>query len=315
MALTTPAGAQAAGVSPAPVSAAAATSLSLGGPATVARLGALTLSGTLGVGAGTLTVSRKDLTGTHALPSVSADASGAFTVRDKPAVGGSNTYTVSWAGDGTADAATAQANVVVSRRATKVTIKTDASTYNYRGVATITAAVGTTHDSRALCVYATPRGGTKTKVKCGTGTVTATYKPTRRTTFSAAYAGDQWFLPASASRTVATRAGITQLLGNHYGSSGKYKLYRTTAVPVFGIGVSPDHVGGCATADAQVYYGGKWKALGSAKCITLNEDSVATGYLDAPRVKGLIYRIRGGFAGDSTNAATAGSWMYLKFAA
>ncbi|OJF11210.1 hypothetical protein [Couchioplanes caeruleus] len=300
----------------APVSATAEpTTLTLAAPPTVARLGSLTLSGSLGAGAGTLTVSRKDLSGTHALPDVIADASGAFTVLDKPAVGGTNTYTVSWAGNDVAAAASAQASVTVSRRATNVTISTNATTYGYNGVATVTAKLGTTHDSRALCVYATPRGGTKTKVKCGTGTVTATYRTTRRTTFSAVFTGDQWYLPATATKSVTARARMQQVLVGHHGTSGKYKLYRTSVNPGFAARVTPARPGGCLSIQLQVYASGKWRALQTVKCQTLNEDSAAGGYIGGPRRKGLMFRIRAGFAGDAMNAAATGSWMYIKFTA
>ncbi|GGQ74224.1 hypothetical protein [Couchioplanes azureus] len=305
-----------AGGAAAPVSAAAEpTTLTLTAPTTVARLGSLTLSGTLGAGAGTLTVSRKDLAGTHALPDVTADASGAFTVLDKPPVGGTNTYTVSWAGTDTAAPASAQASVTVSRRATSVTIGTDAITYSYGGTATITAKLGTTHDSRALCVYATPRGGTRTKVKCGTGTVTATYRTTRRTTFSAAFTGDQWYLPATATRSVTARARIEQALDRYYGTSGKYKLYRTTATPVYGARVSPARPGSCVKVQIQAYSSGKWRALTTPSCVPLNEESITAGYLIVPRAKGLTYRVRTSFAGDAMNAAATGAWQYVKFTA
>ncbi|AGZ42029.1 hypothetical protein [Actinoplanes friuliensis] len=287
--------------------------LTLQAPASVARAGSLVVTGTFSAGPASLTVTRKDLTGSHTLPAITADAGGAFTLRDKPMIGGTNTYTVVFAGDAGHDPTNQQVSVAVSRRATKVTITTDASTYRYAATAKITAKLGTTHDSRTLCVYAQPAGGDKKKIKCGSGTVTATYKPTRRTVLSASFAGDQWYAPLTASRTVKAGAKIEEVLVGQYATSGKYKLYRTSVDPALAVRVSPAHPGGCIGFTAEQYRSGKWRTLATAKCFRLDGDSIGGGTLLGSHSSGTTYRLRASFAGDSTSGAATGAWQYLKF--
>ncbi|MEV4639757.1 hypothetical protein AB0J80_20605 [Actinoplanes sp. NPDC049548] len=295
------------------VAAAEPATLTLSAPNSAARLGSVTLTGTFSAGPATLTVTRKDLAGTHTLPEVVSGAAGDFVVHDKPPVGGTNTYTVSWAGDDTTGAASVQAQVAVTRRTPKLTISTNASVFAYHGKATITARLGTTHDSRAVCIWATPRGGTKTKVKCGTGTVTAAYAPTRRTTFSATFAGDQWYAPVSTTRTVTARARIDSVLDDYYGTSGKDKLYHASVDPFLIAMVSPSHAYGCINFEAQGYYQRKWWSLPTARCVPLNGDSMGGGKIFGTHVAGTRYRMRATFSGDTLNAAAAGSWHYLRF--
>ncbi|BCJ48845.1 hypothetical protein Asp14428_03200 [Actinoplanes sp. NBRC 14428] len=194
-----------------------------------------------------------------------------------------------------------------------MTLGVNGSTFAYRGKAKLTAKLGTTHDSRALCLWATPRGGTKTKVKCGAGTVTATYATTRRTTFSATFAGDQWYAPATATRTVTAHARITQALDRSYRTSGAEKLYRTNVDPVLVAMVSPAHPYGCIDLHAQVYDAGKWWPLPTARCVALDGTSIGGGTLVGTHKAGMRYRLRAAFAGDALNASATGSWQYLRF--
>ena len=287
--------------------------LSLAGPATAARLGSVTLGGTLSAGAGTLSVIRKDLAGTHTLAPVTADAAGVFTVRDRPPVGGTNTYTVSWAGNDTSGAVSEQVKVTVSRRAPQLTVTRSAPAYAYNATATITAKLGTTHDSRTVCVYATPANGTKIKVKCGSGTVTATYRITRRTTFSAAFAGDQWYLPRTVGTSATARAQISHVLDREHGTSGKYKLYRRSVDPLLLTRILPARPGSCYRFQGQAYVSGAWRTVLTEPCFTLNGDSIGGVELIGSHTTGMRWRLRATFAGDSLNAAATGSWQYLKF--
>ncbi|MGA5305682.1 hypothetical protein ACPCHT_37710 [Nucisporomicrobium flavum] len=290
-------------------------SLTLEAPATVARLGSLTLTGTLSAGAGPLSVTRRDLAGSHPLAAVTADAAGAFTVHDKPPVGGANTYTVSWAGDDTYGPVSRQVTVTVSRRAATLSVTRNASTYAYHAAATVTAKLGTTHDVRTVCLYATPRGGTKVKIKCGSGTVTAAYRITRRTTFSAAFAGDQWYLPRTVSTSATARAQISQVLDRQYGTSGKDKLYHRSVDPLLLTRILPARPGGCYGFQAQAYVSKAWRTVLTKTCFTLNGDSIGGVELIGSHTSGMRWRLRSTFAGDATNAAATGSWQYLKFTA
>ena len=69
----------------------------------------------------------------------------------------------------------------------------------------VTAHLGTTHTNRSLTITATSGGSTVT-VASGqvdsAGNLKATFQPTSTTTYRATFAGDDWYAPATAERTV-----------------------------------------------------------------------------------------------------------------
>jgi hypothetical protein len=295
-----------------------ATTISLTAPSTAARGGAVTVTGILAAGAGRqLTVTRTDLTGTHPLAAVTTTDGGAFTVADTVTAGGTSTYTVGFAGDDTYAAATATASVTVARTATAVAVSTDKAGYPYGGRATITAKVSRFHDGRSVCFYATPAGGARVQIKCATantaGVATATYAATRRTTFTASYAGDQWYAPASGSRTVTAAAHVDEALTGSYKSSGGYRLYHRAVNPNLIAGVSPNRAGACVKITAQAYVQGKWRTVATAACLRLNRDSLAAAVLKGSHPVKVAYRMRASFVGDATNTGSDGAWLKVKF--
>ncbi|GAB1689884.1 hypothetical protein [Krasilnikovia sp. M28-CT-15] len=288
------------------------------GPTSVARTGPVTLTGTFSGGTGLqLHVTKRDLAGTHTLPDVPTGVGGAFTVTDTPAVGGTNTYTISFAGDGTLAAASATAPVSVSRAATTLSLSTDAATYRYGATATITARLGRTHDSRRVCLYATPADGSRALIRCATATsaglATATWRMTRRTTFRAAFEGDQWYAPAAAARAATAGVRLEQVLAYYYKSSNGYKLYKSSVDPLFGARVTPDKNGGCLTFTLQRYRSGTWRTAGTLICTPVGEESVAAAWIRGSHPVGSKWRTRATFTGDSVNARTTGKWLKFRY--
>ncbi|GAB1645460.1 Ig-like domain-containing protein [Krasilnikovia sp. MM14-A1259] len=293
--------------------------ITVSGPSTVARNTGLTLTGTFSGGAGmTLNATKSDSAGQHALPAVTTGGGGAFTLTDVPSIGGTNTYTISFAGDVTNASTSADILVEVSRAASRLTLSTDATNYRYGATARLTAKLGTTHDNRRVCLYATPISDSRQPVRCATansaGVVTATWRMTRRTTFRAVYDGDQWYAPVTATRTATAGARIEQALAYSYKTSGGYKVYRSKVDPLYGARVSPDHSGGCLAITLQRYRGGKWRHVAFVSCAPLNENSITAGWLRGkPHPVGSKWRVRAKFAGDSVNSATTGSWQRYRF--
>lgn len=191
----------------------AAVTATLQAPAAAERGTPLGLSGALSsqvpFAAGqSVQVSRTDADGVTGLPDVAVAADGSFTVADTPPDAGAVTYTVSYAGDASHAPAGAAASFEVARTATDLTVTTDAALYPYRAAATVTVHLGATYDDRTVTLHATPYGGAPTLVASGTvdadGNLTATYRVTRRTTFTASFDGDAGYAPATATRTVRT---------------------------------------------------------------------------------------------------------------
>lgn len=193
--------------------AAAAVTATLQAPADAERGAPLELPGALSssvaFAAGqSVQVSRTDAAGVTGLADVPVAADGSFTVADTPPAAGAVTYTVSYAGDASHAPAGAAASFEVARTATDLTVTTDAALYPYRATATVTVHLGATFDNRTVMLHATPYGGAPALVASGTvdadGNLTATYRVTRRTIFTASFDGDAGYAPATASRTVRT---------------------------------------------------------------------------------------------------------------
>jgi hypothetical protein len=139
----------------------AAATLTLDGPATATRASSVRITGTLGSPAGlpaatTVHITRKDASGTATLPDAAVAADGTFAFPDTPQVGGTDTYTVGWAGDASHRAASATWQVQVSRAAASVGVTANAANCTYGASAKITAHMGTTFNGRTVSLYATP---------------------------------------------------------------------------------------------------------------------------------------------------------------
>ncbi|MEU6817932.1 hypothetical protein [Streptomyces sp. NPDC046860] len=305
-----------------------APTLTLKAPASAPRGAALSFGAVLGdgpyAGGETVTVSRTDAA--HSTTPVTwkapVAANGTITVKDTPSTGGANTYTVSYAGDTDHRAATASAVVQVSRAATSLSVTANASTYAYGATATVTAHLGTTYNGRTVSLYATPVGGKKTLVKTGTvdgkGNLTATYKVTTGTTFTASYAGDHRYAPATATRAVSAQAKVAQALSGYYTtttySGTTYRVYHHTVRPTVTTTVSPDKPGQCVHFQVQQYYSGAWHTLSTSGCFTLDSKSTVAAKLSLSGAVNQKFRVRSEYVHgtkDTASLSTWGGWQYL----
>ncbi|ELP69856.1 hypothetical protein PV735_06455 [Streptomyces turgidiscabies] len=302
--------------------------LTLKAPATATRAAALTFTGALSdapyTAGETVTVTRTDAghTSTPVRWTSVVGTDGKVTIKDTPSVGGANTYTVSYPGDASHQAATASAIVQVSRVATTVSVATNTSTYTYGATATVTAHLGATYDSRTVSIWATPSGGTKTLVRAAAvdsaGNLRTTYKLTHNTTFTASFAGDYRYAPASAARTVNDQVKVTTTLGGYYGnvtySGVPYRVYHHTVKPQVAATVTPNKSGQCSVFQAQEYYSGAWHTLTTSPCFTLSSAGVGATQLSLTNAVNQKFRVRAEYvrsAKDTTNVSTWGGWLYL----
>jgi hypothetical protein len=305
-----------------------APALTLNAPATATRGSALTFSGALSDAPydndETVTVTRTDAahTTTPAQWTVPVGTGGTITVKDTPSIGGANTYTVSYPGDASHKAATASAIVQVSRTATALSVTTNASSYAYGATATVTAHLGTTYNGRTVSIYAQPYGGGKTLVKTGTvdagGNLSATYKLTRNTTFTASFAGDYRYAPATATHTAYDQVKIAESLGGYYTSttySGvTYRVYHHTVRPRVTAVVTPNKSGQCEKFQAQEYSSGAWHTLTTSGCYYLDPNSTWVAQLSLTNAVNQKFRVRSEYVHstqDNTNLTTWGGWLYL----
>ncbi len=298
--------------------AAAATTLTLTGPATSARGAALTLKGTIGgVAAGTsVTVVRKDLESPAGvkLPAVLVGAGGAFTVSDKPAVGGTVTYIASYAGDALHKPATAARAVAVSRLTPAVTISGNGVVHAYNSTTTFTAHLGATYKNRVVEIWADPYGADQPNkllrraTADSKGNVTASLALRRTTTVSAVFTGDARYAPRTVKAVANTKVAISTTLVGTYKSGS----FRKTVNPRVVTAMS-DYPNRKQKLFFESYTGGKWTAWRSA---VLAADSTYT--LTGTHATGVRYRVRSAYisgttAGDTVNYTTYGAWSYFTF--
>ncbi len=305
-----------------------ASTITLHAPASATRGATLTVTGSLAngpyPGGETVQVRRIDAASPKgtALHTAVVGANGAFTVKDAPPVGGPVTYQVDYPGDTAHAASTASGTVQVSRAATKVTVATNAASYGYAATATVTAHLGTTYNGRTVSIYALPYQGAKVLVKTGKvdakGNLTGSYKLSRGTTFSVAFAGDYRYAPAAATRAVTVHASVHETLGGYYTSthvgSTLYRVYHHTAQPGVTVGISPNKAGECVKLTLQEYYSKAWHTTLTVACAKLDSHSSTAGSLVLKNATGHSFRIEAEYLpgkSDHGNLATTGPWLYF----
>jgi hypothetical protein len=157
------------------------------------------------------------------------------------------------------------------------------------------------------------------------GNLVVHYKLTYSTTFSAVFAGDQRYAPASVKASVGVHAKVTDSLrlydhSTHIGGH-LYRVYLRDAgvAPQFMATVAPDHLGQCVYVTLQrLRSDGQWHTASTSACDTLGGDAAGSTVVDNLPWKNMPnkarYRIRAHYVHDSSdpgNLNTYGSWQYL----
>lgn len=299
----------------------APSTLTLAKPSTAAINHAFALSGrltsTLAVPGGqTVTLRRSSSYGTVALPSATTAADGTFSVPDQVAQRGTYTYTASWPGDATHAPASVSVAVPVSGLATALTITTSAGPWSYGAKPLVVAHLGTT-TLRTVTLYATPYGGSRTLLKTGAvdshGNLSAAYTITRRTAFTAVFAGDDTYQPATSTKALLSRVRMVWSLSGSYGTSSGYHLVHAGIAPRLTVSVSPNNHKACEAFLLQQYVSGAWHTVDTSSCVALDTYSRAWVVIGGSHPAGSRYRLRPSFVGSTQNAATPGGFVYVRF--
>ncbi|MEU4693086.1 hypothetical protein [Actinoplanes sp. NPDC023714] len=311
----------------APAPALAATAITLKAPATSKRNAVVAIQGRLtgsGIGARTpVTVRRADAetpAGKN-LQQLATAADGTFTARDHPEVGGTVTYTVSYAGDAVRKPSSAKVSIVVAKSTPTLTLNRNGSVNAYNATVTMTARLGATHRNRTVEIWADPYGSDQAKrlVKKGTvngaGDLSATFKLTRDTTFSAVFTGDTRYAARTVTSTLRTRVAVSTAVTKHYKVKNSYYHVRKKTHPKFTTTMTP-YPGRKQRLTFERYSGGKWVAWKTGT-FKLNAAGKYTFTLTGTHKTGVKYRVRAayltGTSGDSANYTTYGAWRYFTF--
>ena len=297
----------------------APTAMTLTGPASAARATSLALHGTL-TSHGTalagvqLSVTKTDLDGVHTLPNVTTTGTGAFTVSNTPAVGGTNTYHVAYAGDTTHAAIAKSIKVAVSRLTTTLTIKTDHATYGYGQTMHAVAHLGGTFSNRTVNIYVTPYHASRTLLRSAKvdthGNLTASAIARTRSVWTASFAGDERWAPRTVTTAATVRAKIVSKVGRKLSTSGKYGVFSAVNGGSLTVTVSPNKANENVRFVLQGYSGGAWHTLETKLYPLLSNSAKLIYFWGDP---GHNYRIRGQYGGDAANLSQVGVWVYAQF--
>ncbi|MBU2667372.1 hypothetical protein KOI35_28060 [Actinoplanes bogorensis] len=304
------------------------TGITLTAPAKLELGGTATIAGTFAspIPEGQqLVITRKDATGSRRVGPTTVPVGGKFSIADKPTRSGSVTYTVTFAGGNDfAPASATRTFAVGTTRATTLTLDRNGSSFPYGSTVTLTAKLGSTYTNKVVEIWADPFGGDQANrlVRKATvnskGLMTASFKVTRNTTFSAIFRGDTFTTARTVKSTVSTKASVSTTIGKHYkiakiGSVSYYHVRRTVH-PEFTTRI-PSYPGRLAYLTLEVYNGREWK-LWQAGYFALTSGRVVTK-LQGTHTAGVKYRIRAAYqygkSGDTLNASNWGTYQHFTF--
>lgn len=264
----------------------------------------------------TVTVTRDDAAGqgqSVGMP-VMTNADGTFTVTDQPPVRGNVTYHV----NADAGAATTDVSTSVAGKQATLTIHVSPAPADVQSTVHVLAHLGDGPASAELTLYAKPYGGSRQQFDQGqvdaNGDRTADRVVHRRTTFIAAFAGDNAYAPASARVSLRVRAVITERLRGWFRASGGTKIYHRTDNPALAVHLLPEHKDECIYFRAQHKSHGEWVRSAVSSCVHTDATGRAIGVLRGPgHIAGVPYRLRAEWNGTKAIGGRKGTWMHLEF--
>lgn len=296
------------------------TYLSIGSPTTTARGKAYSVHGTLSVdgakrAGASITLTRRDTAGTR-VRTVLTDSTGAYNYVDTPAVGGKVTWTASWPGTPAAMADTITRTTTVTRTPTSISLSTDRSVYAYGAMARIKVHLGSTYNSRVVSIYAKKYGAASpTLVAKGTvnasGYLTATYRVTVKTLFTARFNGDYRHDASTSSSWRTSHRKIALSLYGYRSKSGTTYTYAVGKNPLGITRMLPAHKNSLLEIRLDRWTGRSWSTLVS-QGETPDPDGSYAFAIGSP-ARPTTLRLRFTTAADTYNASGTYGWIYLRF--
>lgn len=274
-----------------------------------------------GLGRRAIHVVRLDATGSHVLPDVITDSTGRFALTTAPRFGRITWYHLSFLGEPAyLKSATASFRVDVDRLRPTLSIALQKSAIWYNQKAVVRIHLGRTYQCRTVILFAVPAGGGLHRVFTGPvgrdGNVTQRVAMNRNTKFIAWFKGD--------ARYNARRVSITELsgllpslsLGGGYGTSGKYRLYRSDQSITLTGKLLPAQPGRCLRFIAFHGKDGKWVEDGYSPCVPTNRKGVGTTTFHPPNPKlNAPYLLEAFFKGDKLHCWSRSAARYATFTA
>jgi hypothetical protein len=264
-----------------------------------------------------ITIMRTDPNGTQPafMPVMPTGTDGAYSATDEqPAVRGTVSYAVhSTTGTASGDGS---ASTYVNRLATSLHIAASRSIVVTGRQVRLTAHLGPTWTNRAVTIYALPYDRVRKAITTGdvdptSGDRSATYRMSRRTRFTARFAGDDKYAPAAVYVIVRARAVLNERLRGSYATSGAYHLYRAGRSPELDARLWPNQYHVCLYFRAQYYSNRAWHYASLSPCVRTAADGRAAALLN--NALQLPYRLRAEWRGNTVALANHGPWLHLRF--
>jgi hypothetical protein len=186
----------------------------------------------------------------------------------------------------------------------------------------VTATLGAWNSNDQVSIYGTTGGGTAQLVGSGavnaSGIFAISLSPTHNTVYSAGWAGDDTYPPATSAPTpVSVRAKVAIAQSGYYRSSRGVRLYhyrascwtRSTHCPRFTAGLLPSMAGKGILFTLQRRSSGHWRTVTTGTIATnVNDLAAATYRYRGTVLIGKTMRVEASWAGDSGNLGGHSKW-------
>ncbi len=262
----------------------------------------------------TITVTRDDVSGTHPVGDAVTASDGSYALSDVVDVGGLATYHAAFAGTAGIDPSSASASVSVAKLAAHISLHVSDRAVTFGRSVRLTAHLGRGTRSRVVAIYAKPDGGSEKLVRKAKvdrhRDLTASFSPSKDTTFIARYEGDLSHRAARDAAVTRVRVIVTATLVRYLSTSGKYRIYRRGSKAPCVARVAPNHAGFPVRAVLQAFVHKRWHTL-ARKSFRLSASSVrGIGITGSSNVN---FRIRVSLATHRDHLGDASPWRYLRF--
>jgi hypothetical protein len=258
-----------------------------------------------------ITATRADSTGTTPITGTTT-LQGHFQLKDTPPARGQVVYHVTADGSASTDV-----TVQVAGANPHLAIHVSPAPADVGSTVQVVAHLGSATTNRDLTLYATPYGGSRHEFDSGpvdaNGDRSADRVVHRRTTFTAAFAGDSAYAPATVHTTLHVRGVLDEALKGWYRSSGGAKIYHRKDNPSLAVHLLPEHKGSCLYFRAQHRSHGTWVRSAVSSCVKTDSAGRAIGVLTGNHIVGVAYRLRAEWHGTRSVDGRTGAWMHLEF--
>ncbi|MEU4419057.1 hypothetical protein AB0F81_00375 [Actinoplanes sp. NPDC024001] len=213
----------------------------------------------------------------------------------------------------------------VLRETPTLILTRNGSVHDYGSTVSVIAHLGAADTNRTVEIWADPYGPEANRlVKKGSvdrdGNLTASFRLTRNTKFTARFTGDARYTARSVTSLLLTRVKVSTTVAKHYKTgkigSKKYFFFRKKATPRFTTTMT-SYAGRKQRLVVEYYADGRWRNW-SVKDVALDSRGVSIAKFSGKHRLNVKFRVRAAYLKglteqDSVNYTTHGTWKYFTF--